>query len=63
MSFPFFYRSSFLEKALDIFYEPIYKEPSQLTRGGEAWYLVGLITRRPQVQILPPLPNLLKPFS
>ena len=28
-----------------------------LTRGGEVRYLVGLITRRSQVQILPPLPN------
>ena len=28
-----------------------------MTRGGAAWKLVGLITRRSQVQILPPLPN------
>ncbi len=26
-------------------------------RGGAVWQLVGLITRRSQVQILPPLPN------
>ena len=28
-----------------------------LYRGVEQWQLVGLITRRSQVQILPPLPN------
>src|SRR5438477_9657431 len=28
-----------------------------LVRGGAVWQLVGLITRRSQVQILPPLPN------
>ena len=27
-----------------------------LVRGGAVWQLVGLITRRSQVQILPPLP-------
>jgi hypothetical protein len=26
-------------------------------RGGAVWQLVGLITRRSQVQILPPLPS------
>jgi hypothetical protein len=31
-----------------------------MTRGGAAWKLVGLITRRSQVQILPPLPNKIK---
>ena len=31
-----------------------------MTRGGAAWKLVGLITRRSQVQILPPLPNQIK---
>ena len=29
-----------------------------LLRGGAVWQLVGLITRRSQVQILPPLPDL-----
>ncbi len=29
---------------------------SLLVRGGAVWQLVGLITRRSQVQILPPLP-------
>ena len=29
-----------------------------LVRGGAVWQLVGLITRRSQVQILPPLPFL-----
>src|SRR6188474_1204405 len=28
-----------------------------LLRGGAVWQLVGLITRRSQVQILPPLPS------
>ena len=28
-----------------------------LVRGGAVWQLVGLITRRSQVQILPPLPK------
>src|SRR5690606_34573324 len=28
-----------------------------LMRGGAVWQLVGLITRRSQVRILPPLPN------
>jgi hypothetical protein len=28
-----------------------------LVRGGAVWQLVGLITRRSQVQILPPLPR------
>lgn len=27
---------------------------NNITRGGAVWKLVGLITRRPQVQILPP---------
>ncbi len=36
----------------------IFKTP--MTRGGAAWKLVGLITRRSQVQILPPLPNKIK---
>ena len=31
--------------------------PPLLMRGGAVWQLVGLITRRSQVQILPPLPN------
>ncbi len=30
-------------------------------RGGAVWQLVGLITRRSQVQILPPLPDIRKP--
>jgi hypothetical protein len=30
-----------------------------LVRGGAVWQLVGLITRRSQVQILPPLPQFL----
>jgi hypothetical protein len=30
-----------------------------LVRGGAVWQLVGLITRRSQVQILPPLPQYL----
>src|SRR3546814_873723 len=30
--------------------------PRLLMRGGAVWQLVGLITRRSQVQILPPLP-------
>ena len=30
-----------------------------LLRGGAVWQLVGLITRRSQVQILPPLPDFL----
>src|ERR1043165_9079719 len=30
-----------------------------LMRGGAVWQLVGLITRRSQVQILPPLPTFL----
>ena len=34
-----------------------------LLRGGAVWQLVGLITRRSQVQILPPLPCLAVPFS
>ena len=35
-----------------------------LVRGGAVWQLVGLITRRSQVQILPPLPNLsARPFA
>ena len=31
-----------------------------LMRGGAVWQLVGLITRRSQVQILPPLPFILE---
>ena len=35
-----------------------------LTRGGAVWQLVGLITRRSQVQILPPQPICeAQPFS
>ena len=33
------------------------QEKSNLPRGGEVWYLTGLITRRPSVQIRPPLPT------
>ena len=33
------------------------------TRGGAVWQLVGLITRRSQVQILPPQPSAVKPDS
>ena len=29
-------------------------QDNRITRGGAVWKLVGLITRRPQVQILPP---------
>ena len=40
---------------------PRFSEASRLRslpmRGGAVWQLVGLITRRSQVQILPPLPN------
>ena len=32
-----------------------------LVRGGAVWQLVGLITRRSQVQILPPLPIMFGP--
>ena len=32
--------------------------PLRLMRGGAVWQLVGLITRRSQVRILPPLPNI-----
>ncbi len=32
-------------------------------RGGAVWQLVGLITQRPQVQILPPLPVLQSRFG
>ena len=35
----------------------LYISPLQ-ARGGAAWQLVGLITRRSQVQILPPQPSL-----
>ena len=35
---------------------PFVESPVQL-RGGAVWQLVGLITRRSQVRILPPLPN------
>ena len=38
---------------------PVPKEKcrlSRLVRGGAVWQLVGLITRRSEVQILPPLP-------
>ena len=34
--------------------------PRRRMRGGAVWQLVGLITRRSQVQILPPLPEKLK---
>src|SRR6185437_3527295 len=34
-----------------------------LVRGGAVWQLVGLITRRSQVQILPPLPHLTQPAA
>lgn len=34
----------------------LYKYSSLLPRDGEVWYLVGLITRRPGVQIPLPLP-------
>src|SRR5580658_6780329 len=33
-----------------------------LVRGGAVWQLVGLITRRSQVQILPPLPIQALPY-
>jgi hypothetical protein len=36
--------------------KPVYNRFS-LTRGGAVWQLVGLITRRSQVQILPPQPT------
>jgi hypothetical protein len=41
---------------LDVHPSSPYNLPS-LTRGGAVWQLVGLITRRSQVQILPPQPN------
>ena len=34
-----------------------------LLRGGAVWQLVGLITRRSQVQILPPLPHVPSGFT
>ena len=34
-----------------------------LLRGGAVWQLVGLITRRSQVQILPPLPQVPSAFT
>src|SRR5690606_35605616 len=34
-----------------------YRPPVTPVRGGAVWQLVGLITRRSQVQILPPLPS------
>src|SRR5690606_26038236 len=34
----------------------LYHAQPPLMRGGAVWQLVGLITRRSQVQILPPLP-------
>jgi hypothetical protein len=37
--------------------DPMYSHILQ-TRGGAVWQLVGLITRRSQVQILPPQPSL-----
>ena len=45
--------------AADVFAQrchPIYNGVS-LTRGGAVWQLVGLITRRSKVQILPPQPT------
>ena len=37
---------------------------ASLTRGGAVWQLVGLITRRSQVQVLPPQPaNYLGQFN
>src|SRR5690606_18298172 len=37
--------------------------PLLLLRGGAVWQLVGLITRRSQVQILPPLPDFSRPVA
>jgi hypothetical protein len=37
--------------------DTLYIPPNQ-TRGGAVWQLVGLITRRSQVQILSPQPSL-----
>ena len=45
-------RSAFAFMA-DSLYSPILQ-----TRGGAVWQLVGLITRRSQVQILSPQPNI-----
>ena len=39
---------------LDILLIKKYVEYNLITRGGAVWKLVGLITRRSQVQILPP---------
>ena len=39
---------------LDILLIKEYVEYNLITRGGAVWKLVGLITRRSQVQILPP---------
>ena len=39
---------------LDILLIREYVEYNLITRGGAVWKLVGLITRRSQVQILPP---------
>jgi hypothetical protein len=36
---------------------PVCNIATLLMRGGAVWQLVGLITRRSQVQILPPLPK------
>ena len=47
----------FLQKVLTIWLS-VGKIFSLLTRGGAVWQLVGLITRRSQVQILPPQPGL-----
>ena len=37
--------------------EEIWSQNNYITRGGAVWKLVGLITRRSQVQILSPLLN------
>ena len=45
-----------LSKVLVLMASIVYSSVSP-TRGGAVWQLVGLITRRSQVQILPPQPN------
>src|SRR6185312_13318898 len=50
------------------FFEAALYNGRSLLRGGAVWQLVGLITRRSQVQILPPFPSVsprtgLFPFS
>ena len=45
-----------LSKVLVLMASIVYSSVSP-TRGGAVWQLVGLITRRSQVQILPPLPS------